>query len=128
MTCKVCVVTGSRAEYGLLRPLMQRINKDPQFLLQLAVTGMHLSPEFGTTYQDIETDGFRIDRKVEILLSSDTAIGIGKSVGLGVIGFVDAFAELKPDLVIVLGDRFEILAAVTAALFMHTPILHLHGG
>jgi GDP/UDP-N,N'-diacetylbacillosamine 2-epimerase (hydrolysing) len=128
MTCRVCVITGSRAEYGLLGPLMQKINKDPQFLLQLIVTGMHLSPEFGSTFLEIEADGFRIDRKVEILLSSDTGIGMGKSVGLGVISFVDAFAELKPDLVIVLGDRFEILAAVTAALFVHTPILHLHGG
>ena len=128
MTCKVCVVTGSRAEYGLLRPLMQRINKDPQFLLQLVATGMHLSPEFGSTFLEIEADGFRIDRKVEILLSSDTGIGIGKSVGLGVIGFVDAFTELKPDLAIVLGDRFEILAATTEALFLNTPILHLHGG
>jgi len=128
MRCRVCVVTGSRAEYGLLRLLMQRINKDPQFFMQVVATGMHLSPEFGSTFLEIEADGFRIDRKVEILLSSDTGIGMGKSVGLGVIGFVDAFAELKPDLVIVLGDRFEILAAVTAALFLHTPILHLHGG
>ena len=128
MTCRVCVVTGSRAEYGLLRLLMQRVDKDPQFFLQVVVTGMHLSPEFGSTFLEIEADGFGIDRKVEILLSSDTGIGMGKSVGLGVIGFVDAFAELKPDLVIVLGDRFEILAAVTAALFVHTPILHLHGG
>jgi GDP/UDP-N,N'-diacetylbacillosamine 2-epimerase (hydrolysing) len=128
MSRRVCVITGTRAEYGLLRLLMQGIRDDSQLELQLVATGMHLSPEFGSTYQAIETDGFRIDRKVEMLLSSDTEVGIGKSVGLGVIGFVEALAELKPDLMVVLGDRFEILAAVTAALFMHVPVMHLHGG
>lgn len=128
MKRRVCVITGTRAEYGLLRLLMRGIRDDDQLELQLVATGMHLSPEFGSTYQVIEADGFCIDRKVEILLSSDTGAGIGKSVGLGVIGFVDVFTELRPDLIVVLGDRFEILAAVTAALFIHVPVLHLHGG
>jgi GDP/UDP-N,N'-diacetylbacillosamine 2-epimerase (hydrolysing) len=128
MSRRICVITGTRAEHGLLRLLMHGIREDEQFELQLIATGMHLSPEFGFTYQAIEADGFHIDRKVEILLSSDTGTGIGKSVGLGVISFVDVLAELKPDLAVVLGDRFEILAAVTAALFTRVPVLHLHGG
>ena len=117
MSRRICVVTGTRAEYGLLRMFMQGIRDDAQFELQTVVTGMHLSPEFGSTYLVIEADGFRIDRKVEMLLSSDSATAISKSVGLGVIGFADALAALQPDLLVVLGDRFEILAAVTAALF-----------
>jgi GDP/UDP-N,N'-diacetylbacillosamine 2-epimerase (hydrolysing) len=128
MSRRICVVTGTRAEYGLLSLLMHGIRDDEQLELQLIVTGMHLSPEFGSTYHVIEADGFNIDRKVEILLSSDTGVGIGKSLGLGVIGFVDALAELNPELVVVLGDRFEILAAVAAALFNRIPVLHLHGG
>lgn len=128
MSRRICVITGTRAEYGLLRLLMQGIRDDEQCELQLVATGMHLSPEFGSTYQAIEADGFRIDSKIEILLSSDSAVGIGKSVGLGVIGFAEAFEQLRPDLIVVLGDRFEILAAVTAALFSRIPVLHLHGG
>lgn len=128
MSRKICVITGTRAEYGLLRLLMQGIRDDAQCKLQLVLTGMHLSPEFGSTYQAIEADGFCIDRKVEMLLSSDSAAGIGKSVGLGVIGFADVFEQLQPDLIVVLGDRFEILAAATAALFTRIPVLHLHGG
>lgn len=128
MSRRICVITGARAEYGLLRLLMQGIRDDEQCELQLVVTGMHLSPEFGSTYKVIEADGFRIDRKVEILLSSDSAVGIGKSVGLGVIGFSEAFEQLHPDLIVVLGDRFEILSAVTAALFARIPVLHIHGG
>lgn len=128
MSRKICVITGTRAEYGLLFLLMQRIRDDMQCELQLVATGMHLAPEFGSTYQAIEADGFRIDRKVEMLISSDSAVGTGKSVGLGVIGFADTFEQLQPDLIVVLGDRFEILAAVTAALFFRIPVLHLHGG
>lgn len=128
MSRKICVITGTRAEYGLLCPLMRRIRDDAQCELQLIVTGTHLSPEFGSTYQSIEADGFRIDRKVEMLLSSGSAVGIAKSVGLGIIGFADAVDELRPDLIVVLGDRFEILAAVTAVLFTRIPVLHLHGG
>lgn len=125
---KICVITGTRAEYGLLRWVMQGIKDDPQLRLQIIVTGMHLSPEFGLTYQIIEQDGFQIDRKVEMLTSSDTSVGIAKSMGLGLIGFADALYELQPDLVVVLGDRFEIFSAVSAALVARIPVAHLHGG
>lgn len=125
---KICVITGSRAEYGLLSGLMTAIKKDPTLLLQVIATNMHLSPEFGLTYKEIENDGFTIDKKVEMLLSSDTSNGTTKSVGLATIGFADAYEDLKPDLIVVLGDRYEILAAVTAALFYKIPVAHLHGG
>jgi len=125
---KICVVTGTRAEYGLLRWVIAGIAKSPVLELQLIATGMHLSPEFGLTVQEIEADGYRIDRKVEMLLSSDTPIGITKSMGLGMIGFADALAELQPDLLLVLGDRFEIFASVSAALIARIPIAHIHGG
>jgi GDP/UDP-N,N'-diacetylbacillosamine 2-epimerase (hydrolysing) len=125
---KICVITGTRAEYGLLFPLMKAIKEDNDFDLQIIVTGMHLSPEFGLTYKVIENEGFTIDEKVEMLLSSDSEVGITKSTGLGMIGFADAFARLKPDLVILLGDRFEAFAAATAAFLAKIPIAHLHGG
>ena len=125
---KICIITGTRAEYGLLRWVMQGIKDDPELTLQIIATGMHLSPEFGLTYRDIEKDGFQIDRKVEMLTSSDTAVGIAKSMGLGLIGFADALNELKPDLIVVLGDRFEIFSAVSAALVARIQIAHLHGG
>jgi UDP-hydrolysing UDP-N-acetyl-D-glucosamine 2-epimerase len=125
---KICVITGSRAEYGLLCPLMRLIKDDNALALQIIATNMHLSPEFGLTYKEIENDGFRIDKKVEMLLSSDTANALTKSVGLATIGFADAYEDLKPDLLLVLGDRYEILAAVTAALFYRIPVAHLHGG
>lgn len=128
MTQKVCVITGSRAEYGLLRWIMKEITESTKLELQIIVTGMHLSPEFGLTYRDIENDGFKINRKVEMLLSSDTASGVSKSMGLGLIGFGDAYNELTPDLLLVLGDRFEILSAVTAAMVSKIPVAHLHGG
>jgi UDP-N-acetylglucosamine 2-epimerase (non-hydrolysing)/GDP/UDP-N,N'-diacetylbacillosamine 2-epimerase (hydrolysing) len=125
---KICVVTGSRAEYGLLYWLLREIAEDPGLQLQLVATGMHLSPEFGLTYRQIEADGFVIDAKVESLLSSDTPSGIAKSMGLGLIGFADAFERLRPDVVVVLGDRYEILAAAQAALVARIPIAHIHGG
>jgi UDP-hydrolysing UDP-N-acetyl-D-glucosamine 2-epimerase len=125
---KICIVTGTRAEYGLLYWLMKEIQDDPELGLQIIATGMHLSPEFGLTYQKIEEDGFQIDEKVEMLLSSDTPVGIAKSVGLGVIGFADALARQKPDILVVLGDRFEILAAAQAAMIARIPIAHIHGG
>jgi GDP/UDP-N,N'-diacetylbacillosamine 2-epimerase (hydrolysing) len=128
MTQKICVITGTRAEYGLLRWVMQGIQDDDDLTLQIIATGMHLSPEFGLTYREIEKDGFQIDRKVEMLTSSDTPVGIAKSMGLGLIGFADALNELKPDLIVVLGDRFEIFAAVSAALVARIPVAHLHGG
>ena len=128
MNRRICVVTGSRAEYGLLRWVMQGIKDDLSLCLQIIATGMHLSPEFGLTYREIEDDGFRIDRKVELLLSSDTSVGITKSIGLGMIGFADALNELKPDLLVMLGDRFELLASASAALVARIPIAHIHGG
>ena len=128
MKRKACVVTGSRAEYGLLRTLMRLAQGDHRLLLQIIVTGMHLSPEFGMTVRDLERDGFSPDEKVEMLLSSDTPVGIAKSIGLGIIGFADALERLKPDILVVLGDRFEIFAAVQAAYVARIPIAHLHGG
>jgi GDP/UDP-N,N'-diacetylbacillosamine 2-epimerase (hydrolysing) len=125
---KICIITGTRADYGLLRWLMQSIKDDPDLKLQIIATGMHLSPEFGLTYQEIEQDGFQIDRKVEILTSSDTSVGIAKSIGLGNIGFADALNELRPDVIVVLGDRFEIFSAVSAALVARIPVAHIHGG
>ena len=125
---KVCVITGTRAEYGLLRWIMDGIKKSDKLELQIIATGMHLSPEFGMTICDIERDGFQVDRKLEMLLSSDTPVGITKSIGLASISFADAFKELSPDMVMVLGDRFELLAASTAALIARIPIAHLHGG
>lgn len=128
MTRKICVITGTRAEYGLLRWVMQGIRDDSELTLQIIATGMHLSPEFGLTYREIEQDGFHIDRKVEMLISSDTSVGIAKSMGLGLIGFADALHDLGPDLIVVLGDRFEIFSAVSAALVARIPVAHLHGG
>ncbi|MEI6346611.1 MAG: UDP-N-acetylglucosamine 2-epimerase [Bacteroidota bacterium] len=125
---KICIVTGSRAEYGLLSRLMKLIDEDNSLILQIIATNMHLSPEFGLTYKEIEADGFIIDKKVQMLLSSDTPNATAKSVGLATIGFADAFEDLKPDLLLVLGDRYEILAAVTAAMFYKIPVAHLHGG
>lgn len=127
-TQKVAVFTGTRAEYGLLFWLLKDIQSDPDLALQLLVSGMHLSPEFGETYQQIEKDGFKIDEKIEILLSSDSAVGTAKSMGLGVLGFSDALARLQPDVLVILGDRFEALAAAQTAMIMRIPIVHLHGG
>lgn len=128
MNRKICVITGTRAEYGLLRWVMDEIKNDPELKLQVIVTGMHLSPEFGLTYKSIEDDGFQIDRKVEMLSSSDSSVAIAKSIGLGLIGFADSLNELKPDLILVLGDRFEIFSAVSAALVAKIPVAHIHGG
>lgn len=125
---KICFVTGSRADFGLLIWPMRAIRQTPGLALQLIATGMHLSPEFGYTVNNIEDEGFKVDEAVETLLSSDSGVGVAKSVGLGVIGFADAFARLKPDLVVVLGDRYETLAAAQAAMFMRLPMAHLFGG
>lgn len=124
----ICVVTGTRAEYGLLSPLLHKMKNDDDLVLQLIVTGMHLSPEFGLTYREIATDGFQIDAKVEMLMSSDTPVGIAKSIGMGTIGFADALDRLQPDLMVVLGDRYEILAAAQAAMVAKIPIAHIAGG
>ncbi len=128
MKRQICVVTGTRAEYGLLRWLMEEIREAPGLELQIIATGMHLSPEFGLTYLEIEKDGFSIDRKVEMLLSSDTPSGVAKSMGLGLIGFGDALQQLQPDIMLVLGDRFELFSAVAAAMVARIPVAHLHGG
>ncbi len=125
---KICVATGTRAEYGLLRPLMNAIKNEPNWQLQILVTGAHLSPEFGLTYHEIEKDGFSIDKKVEMLLSADTASSIVKSMGLGMLGFSDAFQDLSPNLLIILGDRYEMLALASSALIFTIPVVHIHGG
>lgn len=125
---KICVITGTRAEYGLLYWTMKALQNDSDIQLSICVTGMHLSPEFGLTYKQIIEDGFHIDEKVETLLSSDTSVGIAKSIGLGVISFSEVFNRLLPDLIVVLGDRFEIFAACTAAMISKIPIAHCHGG
>ena len=128
MSRKICVVTSSRADYGLLRWVMQGIKDDPKLSLQVIATGMHLSAIFGLTYKVIEEDGFRIDAKVEILGTSDSPVAIAESMALALAGTAKAFSELKPDLVVVLGDRFEIFAATAAALVSKIPVAHLHGG
>jgi GDP/UDP-N,N'-diacetylbacillosamine 2-epimerase (hydrolysing) len=125
---KICVVTGTRSEYGLLYWVLKEIEKHPTLQLQLVVTGMHLSPEFALTVNNIEKDGFLITKKVEMLLSSDTAVGISKSMGLGMISFGDVLAECRPDIMLVVGDRFEIFSAVSAAMIAKIPVAHCHGG
>lgn len=125
---KICIVTGTRAEYGLLFWLIKGVNDDSDLELQLIVTGMHLSPEFGLTWQQVKNDGFPISRKIEILLSSDTAIGISKSNGLAQISFAEAYDQLNPEIIILLGDRTETFAAASAALIAGIPIAHIHGG
>jgi GDP/UDP-N,N'-diacetylbacillosamine 2-epimerase (hydrolysing) len=125
---KICIVTGSRAEYGLLHRIMRHLADDPSVELQVVATGMHLSAEFGNTWKQIEADGFRIDRRVDMLLSSDTPLSMAKSTGIGLIGMADALHDLAPDLLLILGDRFEILSAAAAAALMRIPVAHIHGG
>ena len=125
---KVCFITGTRAEYGLLSRLMLCVKKDKKFKLNIIATGMHLSKKFGLTYKEIESDGFKIDEKVNIDLKFDTPNGIINSIGVGMTGFVGAYKKLKPNIIVVLGDRYEIFAAVIAAYFSRIPIVHLHGG
>ncbi|WP_123377659.1 UDP-N-acetylglucosamine 2-epimerase [Aliarcobacter butzleri] len=127
MKRKICVVTGTRAEYGLLYWLLKEIEADKELQLQVIVTGMHLSPEFGLTYKEIEKE-FKINKKIEMLLSSDTSVGISKSMGLAQISFAESYDELKPDIIIVLGDRYEIFSATSAAMIARIPIAHIHGG
>lgn len=128
MKKKVCVFTGTRAEYGILSSLMRGIDEHPDMELQIVATNMHLSPEYGLTINEIRRDGFKVDKCVEMLLSSDTPTGTAKSVGLGIIGFADALAELQPDLVLILGDRYEMLGVAQTATLFNIPIAHLHGG
>ena len=124
----ICVVTGTRAEYYLLKPLLIRIKNEKSLKLSLIVTGMHLSPEFGLTYKEILSDGFSIDKKVEILLSSDTSVGVSKAIGLGLLSFSEVLPSLRPDILVLLGDRFELLSIAVAALISKIPIAHIHGG
>ena len=125
---RICVVTGTRADYGLLYWLLKEIKNDKELELQLIATGMHLSPEFGLTYREIEKDGFDINEKIELLLSSDSEVGISKAIGLGCISFSESLKSLNPDMVVVLGDRFEIISASIAAIISKIPLIHLHGG
>ena len=125
---KICFITGTRAEYGLLSRLMLCVKKEKKFKLNIIATGMHLSKKFGLTYKEIESDGFRINEKINSNLKFDTSDGIINSISIGMTGFVRAYKKLKPNIVIVLGDRYEIFAAVVAAYFSRIPIVHLHGG
>jgi GDP/UDP-N,N'-diacetylbacillosamine 2-epimerase (hydrolysing) len=125
---KIGVVTGTRAEYGLLRPLLSELIKNNSIDLYIIATGMHLCPQFGNTYREIEKDGFFIWQKLDLLLADDSTVAVTKSIGLGVIGFADCFEKLKPDMLVLLGDRFELLAAATAATVARIPIAHIHGG
>ena len=122
------VVTVARSDYGIYLPILKKIQTDPKLKLQLFVTGMHLSPDFGYTVQVIEDDGFQIHERVEMLLASDTPEGIAKSMGLGTIGFAQAFSRSRPDILVVLGDRFEMYTAALAALPFNIPVAHIHGG
>ena len=128
MKRKICIFTGTRAEYGLLKPLIDELRTDNSVELQIVISGMHLSPEFGLTYREINLDGFSKVEKVEILLSSDTPVGISKAMGLGMISYAEALDRLKPDLLVGLGDRFELFSAVSAALVSRIPVAHIHGG
>ena len=128
MARKIAVITATRAEYGLLSPLMRKILDDPDLELQIIVTGAHLSPEFGLTWKEIEGDGFPIHKRVEMLLSGDSTVAVTKSLGLGIIGFADALEELKPDILVILGDRYEMLGAAAAGMLAGVPVAHLYGG
>jgi UDP-hydrolysing UDP-N-acetyl-D-glucosamine 2-epimerase len=125
---RVCVVTGSRAEYGLLYWLLRDLRDDPAFELRLVVTGMHLAHEFGHTVDEIENDGFAVDRKVDMLVAGDSPAALARSIALGVIGMSDAIEQLRPEIVLVLGDRFEIFAAAQACLVHNVPLAHIAGG
>lgn len=128
MNRRICIVTGTRAEYGLLRGVMEGVRDTQGLQLQVVATGAHLAPEFGLTYREIEADGLTIDAKVEMLLAADTPSAVTKSMGLGLIGMADALQRLKPDVLVLLGDRYEIFAAAAAALIAGIPVAHLHGG
>ena len=123
---KICIFTGTRAEYGLLQQLMAEISKHPLLSLQLLVSGTHLSPEFGMTFREIEQAGFHINEKVEMLMSSDSSIGVCKSMGLGMIGFSEALDRLHPDILVVLGDRYEAFSVAAAAMISRIASLNRH--
>tara|TARA_B100001057_G_C22853551_1_gene951901 strand:- start:1530 stop:2693 length:1164 start_codon:yes stop_codon:yes gene_type:complete len=125
---KICVFTGGRAEYGILKPLLDELKKDKNFSLKLLVSGMHLSNEFGLTYKTIETDGFKCDEKIEMVMSSDTTEGICKSIGIGIISYGEALKRIAPDWLVILGDRYESMALAVAATVSRIPIAHIQGG
>jgi len=128
MKRKVAVVTGTRAEYGILYPVLKAIEQHPKLQLLLIATGMHLSHEFGYTVQELEKDGFHIDAKVDMLLSNDTLPAMSKSIGIGIIGLAQTWDQVKPDIIVVLGDRVEPLAAAISGSYMNIPVAHIHGG
>ena len=128
MKPKICIITGTRAEFGLLKPLMEKIDRDQDFILQIIATGTHLSTQYGYTFKEIEEEGFIVDYKVEMLSSTTERISISKSVGLGTIGFTEAFDKLKPNLILLLGDRYELLSAASADLMIGIAIGNIHGG
>ncbi|MGL5167221.1 MAG: UDP-N-acetylglucosamine 2-epimerase [Afipia sp.] len=125
---RICIFTGARSDFGLLQPLILAVTQDPQLELQLIVTGSHLSVDFGASVREIEEAGIPIARRIEILGDADTAVDVTKAAGRGMIGFADALDELKPDVVVVLGDRYEALAAAFSAVILGIPVAHLHGG
>ncbi|MBA3935957.1 MAG: UDP-N-acetylglucosamine 2-epimerase (hydrolyzing) [Planctomycetes bacterium] len=125
---RICVFTGTRAEYGILRPLLKALADQPSFELQVLVSGAHLDPRFGETWRAIAADGYDISAKVDMQLTGDSPVAIGRSMGLGTIGFADALGRLAPDLAVVVGDRYEVLAFVQAALVARVPVAHIHGG
>lgn len=125
---KICVVTATRAEFGLLHPLLEKLLKVEEFDIRIVATGTHLSPEFGLTYKEIEEAGMKIDRKIEMQLSSDSTVAMSKTMGLTMISFADYFQESKPDYVILIADRYETLAMASVAMCMQIPIIHLYGG
>jgi len=124
----ICVVSCARSDYSGCLPILRGLQADAEFEVRLVVGGMHLSPEFGHTVDQIEADGFEINERVEFLLSSDTPEGAARSIGLGTIGFAQVFARNRPDVVLVLGDRIELLSAACAALPLRIPIAHVGGG
>lgn len=128
MKRKICVITATRAEYGLMKCLMEDIRTDEELELQLIVTGSHLAPEFGYTIEQIRTDGFFVNKTIEILLSSDTPVGVSKGMGLAQISFAEAYADISPDIIVVLGDRYELIPIVSAANIARIPVAHLNGG
>lgn len=125
---KICIVTGTRAEYGLLKPIIAKVQESEKLELHLIITGAHLSEEFGYTYKEIEKDGYIKNYKIEMLMSSDSSVGITKSMGVSLFGLADCYNAIKPDMVILLGDRYEIMMAATAAMIAKIPIAHIHGG
>ncbi len=128
MKRKICIITGSRAEYGILKPLLHEIKNDKGLILQIAVTGMHLSKEFGLTYREIEKDGFKITKRIKIPLDCDSPEGISKAMGIALIGFAQVYKKIKPDIIVGLGDRFELMSAAIAAHVARIPIGHIGGG